>query len=154
MLDSQAVDFIYYGLKTDSNEDLLSKCRDIEAHVGEMDPKQVGFIADALMGLLSLDTEADPALIDIFPEVVSAFDRESPELRDRAVQEIGRPAKADYLSDDQKAKASTTLASILAIGGTHEWDRAFIVRREAEDAYKYLTGVPARPKSASELCSE
>ncbi|HDS30256.1 MAG TPA: hypothetical protein ENN67_04345 [Firmicutes bacterium] len=45
------------------------------------------------MALFDLSRIDDPALIDIFPEVVSAMEHENPELRDTAALAVGRMAE-------------------------------------------------------------
>jgi HEAT repeat protein len=133
--------------------------------------------------LYALSLMDDPALIEVFPDVVSALDSDNPELRDtaaraignmisclggaclspkameiaftkllakvsdphggtrsKAIQSIGKMAKAGYLGDARKKQALDVVQSILGIDGRHEWDSAFNVRREAEIAYQWLTG--------------
>jgi len=135
------------------------------------------------MALLALSKIDDPALLDVFSEVVSAMDHENGELRSMAVQAIGRIigcvgglciapdvaretfeklvkkvadphagtraraisgigklAENGYLDDDQVKQAVALLERVLGIDEKHSWDRAFIVRREAEETYKVLTG--------------
>jgi len=135
------------------------------------------------MALLALSKINDPALLDVFPEVLSAMDHENGELRSMAVQAIGRiigcigglclapdlaretfdklvkkvadphagtRARAisaigrlgenGYLDDDQVKQATGLVEGILGIDDKHNWDRAFVVRREAEETYKVLTG--------------
>ena len=166
-----------------------------------LDPYQRTF---ALFAMSKMD---DPALIEVFPEVVKALDDDHAELRDtaaraigkmidcfgarcfskedaslafkklteklsdphpgtrsKAVRSIGKLAKAGYLNVDEKESAVTAMSAILGINGRHEWDRAFNVRREAEEAYSHLTGKSlkesqsgqcgAPPPAGSEACDQ
>jgi hypothetical protein len=149
------------------------------------------------VALLALSGIDDPALIDIFPDVVSAMDHENGELRSTAVQAIGRMvdciggvclapdvansafeklvakisdphagtrARAitaigklgakDYLDDGRKTQAIDITGSLLGLDNKHEWDRAFIVRKAAENAYHALTGKRANTRGACEYCGE
>jgi hypothetical protein len=72
--------------------------------------------------------------------------------RAKAVRSIGRLAKKGHLTDGQKNKVLPILRRILGIDGKHEWDSAFIVRREAEGAFYILTGEKASSVSAESIC--
>ncbi|MCX6645993.1 MAG: hypothetical protein NTY09_06515 [bacterium] len=147
----------------------------------------------ALFALSSID---DPALIEIFDEVISMLDSEHAELRDaaagavgtmvdcigglclapdainiafeklftvlsdshvatrsKAVRSIGKLAEKEYLSEEQKGRMLPVIRRILGIDGKHQWDSAFIVRREAEDAYYFITGEKASSVSAESICN-
>jgi HEAT repeat protein len=153
------------------------------------DPTSQGL---ALFALSSID---DPALIEIFDEVIALLDSKNPDLRDsavaaigtmvdcigglcleptaveeafeklfaalsdthggtrsKAVKSIGKLAKKGYLNDGQKARVVPIVSRILGIDGAHKWDHAFIVRREAEEAYFYLTGEKASSIGAQAIC--
>jgi hypothetical protein len=144
------------------------------------------------VALFALSRMDDPALIEIFSEVVSAMDHENGELRDtaalaigrmaeclgglclapdainrafealmkkladpsagarsKAVRSIGKLAQVGYLNEEQKSRAAGAMGSMLGIDGKHEWDRGFIVRKEAEEAYRHLTG--ASPDETCEV---
>lgn len=277
MLDPDKLESIYNGLRSRNPDAIQKACREIDENKGRMNPKEERVIADALTGVLYVDTvdrpeftdavncamdtlagmgpdtinvliegltdtdlhvnymiaevlgkmgepavavlkemfrkEKDPyrrslalfalskidnpALIEIFPDVVSALDHESGELRDMAAQAIGRMvdcigeaclapemvnlafdklmlrvsdphpgarakvvrsigrlARAGYLDDVQKKRALDAVRAILGIDGMYEWDRAFVVRQEAEEAYFYLTGKNAHRRAACEYCRE
>ena len=146
----------------------------------------------ALMALASID---DPALIEIFDEVIAMLDSTDGDLRDaaagaigtmvecigglclepvavdeafeklytalsdphagtraRAVKSIGKLAQKDYLSDAQKEKVLPIITRILGTDGKHQWDSAFIVRREAEIAYRHITGEKVDSIGAASIC--
>jgi HEAT repeat protein len=141
------------------------------------DPIQRTF---ALFAMSKMD---DPALIEVFPEIIATLDDNHAELRDtaarsigkivetfgcsemspadiqlafnklmlkvadthpgtrsKAIRSIGKMAKTQCLSDQQKSSAISSMEAILGLDGQHNWDRAFNVRREAEEAYYNLTG--------------
>jgi len=147
------------------------------------------------VALLALSKIDDPALIEIFNEVVSAMDHENQELRSMAVEALGRMieciggqcllpeaanhafdklmmklpdphagsrakavkaigllSKMEYLDEDQKSRALAAIKSILGTDQQHNWDRAFIVRKNAEEAFKMITGSDADVIAADELC--
>ncbi len=149
------------------------------------------------LALYALSTIEDPALIEIFDEVVSAVDHEDQELRSTAVEaigtmieciggmcldpnavdrtfeklmqkvsdshagtrakavySIGKLARKEYLNEEQKDRAVTVMKSKLGIDEKHEWDRAFIVRKEAETAFFNLTNLHAHTLEASEYCRD
>jgi len=74
-----------------------------------------------------------------------------PGTRSKAVRSIGKLAKANCLSEPAKKTAQSAIEAILGIDGQHDWDRAFNVRREAEEAYFHLTG---KSMEASESCDK
>jgi HEAT repeat protein len=63
-----------------------------------------------------------------------------PGTRSKAVRSVGKMAKLRCLSESEMTRARTGMESILGIDGQRDWDRAFNVRREAEEAYFNLTG--------------
>lgn len=171
------------GLGKPAVKALLEKFRD------QSNPDVQGL---ALYALSSID---DPALIEIFDEVIALLESDNFELRDtaagavgsmvdcigglcleslaveevfekligalsdthagtrsKAVKSIGKLAKKEYLSDEQKEKALPIITGILGIDDAHQWDRAFIVRREAEDAYFHLTGEKVSSIGAVSIC--
>ncbi len=59
-------------------------------------------------------------------------------IRAKAVRSIGKIAKGGFLSDAQKEKFRIICKRILGEDENYEWDRAFIVRKEAKEALSYL----------------
>ncbi len=58
----------------------------------------------------------------------------SPGIRSKAVRSLGKAARHGHLDHDQCAWLRGTLECILGMDSRHEWDRAYIVRREAREA--------------------
>jgi hypothetical protein len=57
-------------------------------------------------------------------------------VRAKAARSIGKLLRRSYLDDRQKARARAALAALAGQDEKQEWDRAFIVRREAENALR------------------
>jgi HEAT repeat protein len=58
-------------------------------------------------------------------------------IRAKAIRSLGKMAKYNHLSDSERVQLKAACQSILGADEAHEWDRAFIVRREAEEALAY-----------------
>jgi hypothetical protein len=59
-------------------------------------------------------------------------------VRAKAVRSLGKMARAGCLGPQQEDRVGVSILSILGRGEAHEWDRAYIVRREAEEALSHL----------------
>lgn len=59
-------------------------------------------------------------------------------VRAKAVRSLGKLAKYGHLADLERAQLKSTCSRILGIDEKGEWDRAYVVRREAEEAIGYL----------------
>ena len=62
----------------------------------------------------------------------------NPVVRAKAVRSLGKLAKFGHLSDDQREELLISVRSLLGEDEQFEWDRAYIVRREAKEAQSYL----------------
>jgi HEAT repeat protein len=67
----------------------------------------------------------------------NAADR-SPTIRAKAVRSLGKLAKYDHLRAEERTQLKATLEGMLGRDERFEWDRAYLVRREAEEALRYL----------------
>jgi hypothetical protein len=54
------------------------------------------------------------------------------------VRSLGKLARFSYLTPAQEQRVRLAVLRILGRDEAHEWDRAFIVRREAEEALRHL----------------
>ncbi len=63
---------------------------------------------------------------------------ENPGIRAKAVRGLGKLAKFGHLTAEEREKTRETCDLILGKDKKFEWDRAFLVRREAEETLKYL----------------
>ena len=59
-------------------------------------------------------------------------------IRAKAVRSLGKLAKLGHMTPDECAELGTVCASLLGTDDAHTWDHAYIVRREAEEAMRYL----------------
>jgi HEAT repeat protein len=68
----------------------------------------------------------------------NALADENPSIRAKAVRSLGKLARFGHLDAEECAQLKSTLESILGRDDRFEWDRAYLVRREAEEALGYL----------------
>jgi hypothetical protein len=59
-------------------------------------------------------------------------------IRSKAVRSLGKLAKTGHLSEAEKKQLRAILDRILGRDDYFEWDRAYVVRREAEEALRHL----------------
>lgn len=59
-------------------------------------------------------------------------------IRAKAVRSLGRLAKCGHLTAEERQKLKATLDFILGEDEHFDWDRAYIVRREAKEAREYV----------------
>ncbi len=62
----------------------------------------------------------------------------SPGIRAKAVRSLGKLAKFDHLTAEQRGQLKVTLQRILGEDEHFEWDRAYVVRKEAKEALGYV----------------
>ncbi|MFH1680223.1 MAG: hypothetical protein ABIH26_06195 [Candidatus Eisenbacteria bacterium] len=67
----------------------------------------------------------------------------NPGIRSKAVRSLGKLALHGHLTGEERAKLEATCNLILGKDENFEWDRAFLVRREAEDVLASLQDAPA-----------
>lgn len=63
---------------------------------------------------------------------------ENPGIRAKAVRSLGKLAKHGHLTAVEREKLKVTFRLILGKDEHFEWDRAYVVRKEAEEALKYV----------------
>jgi len=71
---------------------------------------------------------------EIYDALFRALDDKHAAVRAKAVRSLGKLALAGYLAGEQEEKLKTALRRMLGEGDAYDWDRAYIVRREAEEA--------------------
>jgi HEAT repeat protein len=59
-------------------------------------------------------------------------------IRAKAVRSIGKMAKFGFLGSKEKSTAKKAMGRILGLDEAFDWDRAYVVRMEAEEAIKHL----------------
>lgn len=63
---------------------------------------------------------------------------QSATIRAKAVRSMGKLARYGHLTAEERAWLKTTLNNLLGNDERFEWDRAYLVRREAEEALGYV----------------
>lgn len=61
-------------------------------------------------------------------------------VRSKAIRSYGKLARYGHLDEDEKSKCKETCELLLGIDGKYDWDRAYIVRKEAQEALDCLHG--------------
>lgn len=59
-------------------------------------------------------------------------------VRAKAVRSIGKMARSGFIGSREKSAAKKAMSRILGMDETFDWDRAYVVRTEAEETMKYL----------------
>jgi len=74
----------------------------------------------------------------IFKALKANLACENPGVRSKAIRSLCKMGKFGHLNDDEKEKVKTICHRLLGTDDQFEWDRAFVVRREAQEGLKYL----------------
>lgn len=61
-------------------------------------------------------------------------------LRSKAIRSYGKLARYGHLTKEEKQKCKKTCELLLGVDDKFDWDRAYIVRKEAQDALNCLEG--------------
>lgn len=61
-------------------------------------------------------------------------------IRSKAIRSYGKLARYGHLNEEEKLKCKETCELLLGVDGAYDWDRAFIVRKEAQEALDCLEG--------------
>ena len=59
-------------------------------------------------------------------------------IRSKAVRSLGKLARYGFMTSTEKKKFKETIGLIMGTDENYEWDRAYIVRKEAEEALEYV----------------
>jgi HEAT repeat protein len=96
--------------------------------------RTLGKIAEAVpAGQLPADRRTE-----IFDVLFRALSDAQPAVRAKAVRSLGKLARFGYLEAAQREHVRLAVLRILGRDEAYEWDRAFIVRREAEETLRHL----------------
>ncbi|MDZ7361669.1 MAG: hypothetical protein ONB46_13230 [candidate division KSB1 bacterium] len=63
---------------------------------------------------------------------------ENPGIRAKAVRSLVKLAQHGHLNGEERARLNVTLNRLLGNDDHFEWDRACVVRKEAQQALKYV----------------
>jgi HEAT repeat protein len=77
---------------------------------------------------------------EIFEALFRTLADFQPAVRAKAVRSLGKMVRAGYLSTEQERRVGVAVSRILGRDEAYDWDRAYIVRREAEEALRHLEG--------------
>jgi HEAT repeat protein len=104
--------------------------------------KEVRDSAARTLGKIAESVPADELAEDRRAEIFEVLFRTladvQPAVRAKAVRSLGKLVRFSYLTAAQQERVRLAVLRILGRDEAHEWDRAFIVRREAEEALLYL----------------
>ena len=75
---------------------------------------------------------------EIFEVLFRALSDVQPAVRAKAVRSLGKLVREAYLTPAQEERVRVAVLRILGEDEAHEWDRAFIVRREAAEALRHI----------------
>jgi HEAT repeat protein len=84
------------------------------------------------------DQLAEDRRTEIFEVLFRTLSDVQPAVRAKAVRSLGKLARLSYLAPAQEQHVLLAVLRILGRDEAHEWDRAFIVRREAEETLRHL----------------
>jgi HEAT repeat protein/thiol-disulfide isomerase/thioredoxin len=93
-----------------------------------------GKIAEAVPA----DQLAEDRRTEIFEVLFRTLSDVQPAVRAKAVRSLGKLVRFGYLAAAQEQRVRLAVLRILGRDEAYEWDRAFIVRREAEEALRHL----------------
>ena len=77
---------------------------------------------------------------DMLVAIQSNLSDSSAGVRSKAIRSYGKLARYGHLSSEEKAKCKETCELLLGVDGKYDWDRAYIVRKEAQEALDCLDG--------------
>lgn len=75
---------------------------------------------------------------EIFEALFRALSDRYSAVRAKAVRSLGKLVRAGYLTPEHEERVGGAVLRILGRDEAYEWDRAYIVRREAEEALLHL----------------
>jgi hypothetical protein len=96
--------------------------------------RALGKIAEAVPA----EQLAEDRRTEIFEVLFRTLSDVQPAVRAKAVRSLGKLVRAAYLAPAQEERVRRAILRILGRDEAHEWDRAFVVRREAEEALQHL----------------
>jgi hypothetical protein len=84
---------------------------------------------------------------EVFEALFRALGDAQPAVRAKAVRSLGKMTRASYLTPGQEERLTTAVRHLLGEDEAHEWDRAYVVRREAQETLRHLLARAAgRPR--------
>jgi hypothetical protein len=115
---------------------ILEICDHPDGEVRDTAVRAVGKLA-LLVEKEQFSSEERTAMYD---SLVRATTDKEPGVRAKGVRGLGVMARTGLLNEEQKSAAEARVRQIVGQHDHYHWDRAFIVRREAEEALEHLGG--------------
>ena len=78
-------------------------------------------------------------------QLVANLADDSPSIRSKAVRSLGKMMIYGFLTPAEREQLRSICQRLLGKDGSFEWDRAYVVRREAEEAMYYLQEQQSHP---------
>jgi len=82
---------------------------------------------------------------EIFEALFRVLGDFQPAVRAKAIRSLGKMVRAGYLTRAQEERVGGAARSILGQDEAYNWDRAYIVRRQAEEALRHVVARQGRP---------
>jgi hypothetical protein len=76
----------------------------------------------------------------IFDNLMKKISDESSGVRSKAVRSLGKMVKYGFADEEKKERLRKVMQRLLGRNESYNWDIAYIVRREAQEVYDYLSG--------------
>jgi hypothetical protein len=76
----------------------------------------------------------------IFESLFKKISDESSGVRSKAVRSLGKMVKYGFADQEQEERLKKVVRRLLGQDESYNWDIAYIVRREAQEVYNYLSG--------------
>ena len=96
--------------------------------------RAIGKLAES-MAPEDLSPETRQGMIDQLHENLAAC---NPVIRSKAVRSLGKLARFGFMTADERQKLKSVCVSLLGEDKDFDWDRAYIVRYQAQEALQYL----------------
>jgi len=138
--DTERRSFVLYALGK-------IKSRDVERAVGlaleaaKTDESELRDTAARVLGKFAEVIPPRQLSGDVVRSITSCltacFADANPGIRAKAVRSMGKMAKFGHLNTEEKLRFAKTCNLFLGTDDKFDWDRAFIVRKEAQEALKY-----------------
>lgn len=98
--------------------------------------------ATRALGKFAESIPADGLGADLRHEIVDQLYKSvastNPALRSKAVRSLGKLAKHGHLTPEERGRMASVLKGVLGQDEHYNWDRAYVVRKEAQEALGYI----------------
>lgn len=140
-LDSPRRAFILYALSKIKSPKIVAACpaaleaaASSDRDLRDTGTRALGKLAESIQPS-DLTEEMRHAIIAQLQKSLGDAD---PAIRAKAVRSLGKLARYGHMTAEEKSKLKATLDLIAGKDARFEWDHAYVVRREAEEALRYV----------------